>query len=91
MGGFLSKLKIIFTLLPLILEAVKAVEVIIPLPSSGKAKLDLILQIADQIWQSEKQVQAEYTQKDWAGLISSVAGIIVSILNSTGVFKKAVI
>lgn len=83
----MSKLKLFFILFPLILETIRAVEVAIPIPKTGQAKLDLILGIAEQIYQAEPDLQAQISAKDYAAMITNMTGLIVSVLNAAGVFK----
>ena len=75
MGLFLTILK----LLPSIISAVQAIEALAPIPSAGKAKLDLILGIAKDVGgDTEKLIPT----------ITTIVGRIVSFANATGVFTK---
>jgi len=75
----MTKLLTILTLIPKLIEVVKAVESAIPITGKGKEKLEAVIDI----------MQA--TGDDIAGIIpilSTVISRIVALFNATGVFAK---
>ena len=69
----------ILTLIPSIINAIKAVEEAIPGSGNGKTKLTIIL---DSIMAASKEATA------LVPALTSVIGIIISGFNASGVFKK---
>lgn len=80
-----------FKLFPLVLGAVKSLEEHIPLPGKGKEKLDLLVSVATDAFNAEENVREElgkgFTADRLVGIITTIAGTVVSILKRTGVFK----
>ena len=77
MANFLK----IFQLIPTIIAVVQALEQAIPLPGQGKAKLDAVLAMIQQI-----------DGPLATGILPAVTGIISTIVgafNATGVFKTS--
>lgn len=78
MSTFLAYLK----LLPAIIDAVIAIERAVPIPGQGKAKIDLILALIQQL-------SAEIHDIPIASLTATVSNVIttvVAFLNAVGVF-----
>ena len=78
MGSFLTILKVVLSLVPVIIEAVKAIEKAIPGSGQGDTKLDAIKQIIASV----DDKAAEF----WP-YIEKVIGVLVSLFNQTGVFQ----
>lgn len=86
----MATLLLILQLFPLILQAVQAIEKAIPIPASGKAKLDLILDIL----KSAYDAGGDLKQLSWdklAGIAVVMVGKIVGVLNTLGVFQKVLL
>lgn len=74
----MSVLLRILQLLPLIIEAIKAVEALVPLPKQGQAKLETLLSVmADSSEDIDDLIPA----------VSRVVDRVVGLANRTGVFK----
>lgn len=74
----MKTLLMILQLLPALLEAVRSMESMLPLPGKGKEKLDLVLGVIDD-------TQADI--QDIRPLIVKMIARIVGFANATGVFK----
>lgn len=68
----------VLELLPKILAAVKMLEEFLPLPKTGKAKLDLILGIASDIGGEAK---------DLIPIVTNIIDKVVGMANKTGAFS----
>jgi len=77
-------------LFPVLLGAVQAVEAAVPLPASGKAKLDLVLGTVSDVYASTQQLGQELPLDKLSSLISQIIARIVSTFNALGLFRKAV-
>jgi hypothetical protein len=76
----------VFNLFPAVLSAVQAVEAAVPLPKSGKQKLDLIMGAVTAAFQASQQDQ-QVPKDTMLGTIESLVHVIVASLNALGVFK----
>ena len=76
----MEKLLTILKLLPAIIAAIKAIEAAIPESGKGKEKLEAIRQIIEQV---DASVATLWPQ------IAATVGVLVTLLNSVGAFKKA--
>jgi len=84
-----KKLLLIFQLLPAILTAVKAVEEAIPLPSQGRKKLDLVLEVLKQAFEASEELSRAFS---WEALIAVAVPMIARIVdvhNELGLFVKS--
>ena len=84
--NFLSIIKLIITLLPSIIEAVKAIESAIPDGGKGDAKLKLIESVLSSTYEQSNRAFGTFEQV-WP-VLSSTVGAVVNLFNSTGTFKK---
>jgi hypothetical protein len=82
--GYLAILKLIVQLLPIIIDAVKAIEAAIPAAGQGSVKLEtvknLVMSVAD--------ITQDVDSKNLSSAIEKVIGLVVTLLNKTGVFSK---
>jgi hypothetical protein len=84
-----ATLLVIFKLLPGILAAVQGLEVALPIPAAGKAKLDLILGIVSDVSSADQSIGKLLPGDQLVSVITSTVSRIVSAFNSLGVFNKA--
>lgn len=84
----MATLLILLKLFPAILAVVQSVEAAIPLPSTGKAKLDLVLGTVSDIYTSTQTGQ-ELPLEKLSVLVSQTVTRVVATLNSLGIFKKS--
>jgi hypothetical protein len=78
--NWIAIVKIVLSLLPAIIEAIKAIEAALPESGKGSEKLALIRNVVESI--STEAVDA------WP-YIEKAVGAIVSFFNATGVFKTS--
>jgi hypothetical protein len=74
-------------LLPLILNAVGAVESAIPLPGQGKKKLDFVLDILKTAYEASAELRGSFS---WPALLAIVLPMITKIVdfhNELGLFQ----
>lgn len=84
----MSSLILILKLLPVILGAVQAVEMAIPVQSAGKAKLDLVLGAVSDVYASSQQIGQELPASQMTALITQTIARVVATFNALGMFKK---
>lgn len=82
--SFLSILKLIVQLLPLVLEAVKAAESAIPQSGQGASKFAFVKDLLT----TTVDLGNEVAEKDYASALDKTIALAVKLYNSTGVFKK---
>ena len=83
---FLTIIKTIVSLLPLIIEAIKAVEEAIPGQGKGEAKLAAIRAILEGAYATAQDLGVTFADL-WPALEKTIGGL-VSAFNSSGMFKK---
>ncbi len=76
-------------LFPTIIAAIQSLENAIPVPASGKKKLDLLLQIVKAAFDTEESVRREIPWEKLSTLVSSAVNLIVAAFNGLGVFQHA--
>lgn len=96
---FLEILKLLLTLLPTVMNVVKAVEVAIPQAGAGAQKLKTVLSVveaaavaAPPVISDAKGVQTAIKAGDLPALSTGLAhliGSVVSLFNATGAFQKS--
>jgi len=74
----MNNLLAVLKLLPAIIAAIKALEEALPESGTGKQKLQAILDIV---------VQIDNTASNLVPYLTNAIGVIVSLFNSTGLFK----
>lgn len=84
--NFISILKLIITLLPSIIDAVRAIEAAIPDGGKGDEKLKLIEKVLSSTYEQSTKAFGTFEQV-WPVLSSTVSSV-VNLFNSTGTFKK---
>lgn len=82
--SFLSVLKLIVQLLPLIIETVKTVEAAVPAAGMGSAKLEA----AKGIIMSVTAIAEDVSDKDFESALDRAIAMVVALMNRTGIFKK---
>jgi len=78
----------VFNSLPSILAAVQAVEAAIPVPNSGKHKLDLIMGAAATAWEIA-QAEQQLSKNSTLNSVQAMVNLAVAGLNAAGVFKTS--
>lgn len=83
---YLQTIRLILSLLPLILTAVKAIEEALPEGGQGAAKLALIRQTIEAGYGIANDVVVSFTNA-WPAIEKTVAAV-VGLYNTAGAFKK---
>ncbi len=84
----MASLIIILRLLPVIIGAVQAVEAAIPVQSSGKAKLDLVLGTVSDVYISSQQSGQELPVDRLMAYLTQTITRVVATFNALGMFQK---
>ena len=79
----------ILKLLPVILEAVRALESAIPLPGQGKKKLDLILDIIKSAYDASSSLAKDISFEKLVAVVVPMIARIVDLHNALGLFQKS--
>lgn len=97
--GFLKILELLLTLMPTVLNVVKAVEVAVPQAGAGAQKLKTVLAVveaaalaAPPVMTDAKGMQTAVKAGDLPALSSGLAhliGSVVRLFNATGAFQKS--
>lgn len=77
----------IFNSLPAILQSVQMLETAIPIPQTGKQKLDLVMNAALTAW-GASQVQQQMSQSQLLNSVAAITNLTVATMNATGMFKS---
>lgn len=86
MANLLTIVKLVLALLPLLLDAVKAIEAAMPASGAGTLKLAAIRTTLQAAFEAAGEASATFEQV-WPAL-EKATGAAVSLFNATGVFKK---
>ena len=84
----MKQLLIILQIFPLVLSAIQAVEAAIPIPSQGKQKLDLVLDVVKSGFDASTDLTRSFS---WEALVAVVVPMIAKIVdlhNALGLFQK---
>ncbi len=60
-----------------------------PIPSAGKAKLDLVLGTVSDVYASTQQVSPEMPLDRLMALVTQIVARVVATFNALGLFKKS--
>lgn len=85
--NFLQIVKLILSMLPAIIEAVKAIEAALPAGGQGAAKLDAIKGVLQSAYGVANDATAQF-EAVWPA-ISGTVSALVALFNKAGVFKTA--
>ena len=83
---FLQAIKTVLTLLPLIIEAVRAVEAAMPGSGQGASKLALIRQAVQATYDLVADATPQF-EAVWPALEKTIAAVVATF-NALGEFKK---
>lgn len=83
---YLTLIRLVLTLLPVIIDAVKAIEAAYPASGQGALKLDLVRGVLEGAYNAGSGAAAKFEDL-WPALQSTI-GSVVSFMNSAGMFKK---
>lgn len=83
---FLTIIKTILSLLPLIVEAIKTIESLVPTNSSGAIKLEAVKGIVQSSYNTATDMTAKF-EEFWPAISGTVSSL-VTLFNATGIFRK---
>ena len=83
---FLEILKLVLTVLPLIIDVIKAVEAAIPGEGKGEQKLAIVRAAFESAYKFGDSAFGKF-EETWP-IITNVISTIVSTFNNIGIFKK---
>lgn len=83
---FLTILRLIVELLPVVIEMIKKVEELIPGQGEGEKKLNMVRQMLEAVFSSSGSIGVAFEEL-WVPL-KKVIDTWVSLFNSNGLFKK---
>lgn len=70
------------------MAAVRAVEISLPVPSTGPTKLDLVLTAVSAVYDSEQSLRAAFSRPELTALVTSMVNASVLAFNLAGIFRK---
>jgi hypothetical protein len=76
-------------LLPVVLDAVRAVEAAIPLPGHGPRKLELILDTIKTVYDGSSELAKEFSWDRLVAILVPMIAKIVDLHNALGLFQKS--
>lgn len=82
--NFLAILKLIVQLLPIIIEAVKAIEAAVPAAGQGSVKLEAVKGLVTSV----ADIAGDVDSKNLSSALDKAISLVVTLLNKTGVFSK---
>ena len=85
----MKTLLLVIKLLPLLLDAVRAVESAIPLPGQGRKKLDLILDIIKSVYDASSDLAKDVSFEKLVAVVVPMVAKIVDLHNALGLFQKS--
>lgn len=83
---YVQMLKLVLTLLPLLIDTIKAIEAAIPDGGKGEAKLAAVRAVMEGAYKAATDMTVAFDTL-WPALSSTVTAI-VTLYNTTGTFKK---
>lgn len=81
---FLTILKLIVQLLPLVIQAINAAEAAIPQSGSGAEKLAFVKALFTEVGDVGKEV----SEADYGNALEKTIKLVVALFNKTGTFAK---
>jgi hypothetical protein len=87
MVNFIALAKTVLSLLPVIIQAVQAVEAALPAQGQGAAKLELVKSTLQAAFATATDAVGTF-EGLWSTL-QPVVSSVVAFMNSTGIFKKS--
>lgn len=84
--NYLAIIKLVLSLLPLIIEAVKTIESAYPMSGKGQLKLELVKSVIEQAYNSGTGFVSKF-EDVWPVIQKTIASV-VAFMNETGLFKK---
>ena len=86
MTAFFTIIKLIITILPLIIDLIKALESALPQAGLGSDKLSVVRTVFESAYSVADETLPEI-EKTW-GIVQKVINAVVALFNKTGEFTK---
>jgi hypothetical protein len=86
MAKFMIVIQLLVQLLPILIEAIKAVEAALPEKGQGQAKAAMIRGTVESAFAAVQNAQVNF--EDVWPAIQKMIDVIVATFNTTGIFKK---
>ena len=83
---FLSLVRIVISLMPILIEAIRAVEEALPGSNNGAAKLAMVRGLLESSYETATDTEATFSEI-WPAIQKTVSSIVTAF-NNAGVFKK---
>lgn len=83
---YLAIIKIVLGLLPVIMDAIKAIEAVLPSGGQGQAKLEALKGIISSAYNAATDTSIKF-EAMWP-VLQGVITTVVTLFNNTGVFIK---
>lgn len=83
---YLMYIRIVLGLLPILIDAIKAIEAAFPASGQGTVKLELLRGIVEKAYNAGTGALAKF-EDIWPVMEETIA-LLVKFMNSTGIFKK---
>lgn len=83
---FLTTVKTILALLPLLIQAIQTIESLVPSSSTGAVKLEAVKGIVQSSYNAATDVTSKF-EEIWPAISGTVSSL-VALFNATGIFKK---
>ncbi len=85
MRRFLSALRIIVSVLPVVASLVKTLEQVLPIPGAGGSKLDLLQGVITDVYQTlDETDRKEFSLQSVLAIAASLAARLVATFNKGG-------
>lgn len=84
---FIEMFKLVLSIFPLLIQAVKTLEAAVPQTGKGAEKLEALRSVLEVSYENSNKAYGAF-EAVWPTL-KSVAENIVKLFNSTGLFKKS--
>ena len=85
--NFIAIVKLLIQLLPVVIEAIQAIEAAFPAGGQGQVKMELIKSTVQGAYSAATDATAAFDTL-WTPLQSMISSV-VGVFNSTGLFKKS--
>ena len=83
--NFLLILKLVVQLLPMLIDAVKAIEAAVPSAGQGSVKLEAVKNLVTSV----ADIAGDVDAKNLSSALDKAISLVVTLLNKTGVFSKS--
>lgn len=83
---YLSLIRLVLSLLPVLIDAIKAIEAAFPASGQGSLKLELVRGVVEQAYNAGTGALSKF--EDVWPVLQKVIASLVTFMNTTDIFKK---